>query len=100
MLEPDRRLCVNVADTGIGMDPAQVPKALEPFTQLEGGLAKGHGGSGLGLSLVNALVRLHEGTMVIQTARGQGTRIAIRFPVARTLDMPAVEGRRVVGLDS
>jgi len=97
MLEPDRRLCINVTDTGIGMDPGQVPKALEPFTQLEGGLAKGHGGSGLGLSLVNALVRLHDGTLVIQTARGQGTSIAIRFPVARTLDLPAMEGRRVAG---
>jgi Amt family ammonium transporter len=97
MLEPDRRFCINVADTGIGMDPQLVPRALEPFTQLEGGLAKGHGGSGLGLSLVNALVRLHEGTMVIQTARGQGTRIAIRLPTARTLDLPAAEGRRVAG---
>ncbi len=97
MLEPDRRLCVTVADTGIGMDPQSVPKALEPFTQLEGGLAKGHGGSGLGLSLVNALVRLHDGTLVIQTARDQGTSIAIRFPIARTLDLPAAEGRRVAG---
>ncbi|WP_161630996.1 ammonium transporter [Niveispirillum irakense] len=91
-LEPDWRLCITVADQGIGMDPQQVPKALEPFTQLEGGLAKGHGGSGLGLSLVNALVRLHEGTMVIQTAPGRGTTIHIRFPARRTIEMPARSG--------
>lgn len=85
-LEPDWRLCITVADQGIGMDPQQVPKALEPFTQLQGGLAKGHGGSGLGLALVNALVRLHEGTLVIQTAPGRGTTIHVRFPPCRTLD--------------
>lgn len=90
-LEPDRRLCLTVADTGIGMDPTLVHKALEPFTQLEGGLAKGHGGSGLGLSLVNALVRLHDGTLVIQTAPGKGTTISIRFPIDRTIDRPVAE---------
>ncbi|GGE57186.1 hypothetical protein GCM10011317_13980 [Niveispirillum cyanobacteriorum] len=92
--EPDRRLCLTVSDTGIGMDPALVSKALEPFTQLEGGLAKGHGGSGLGLSLVNALVRLHDGTLVIQTAPGKGTSVHIRFPIARTIERAAEKDRR------
>lgn len=96
-LEPDRRLCLVVADTGIGMDPALVSKALEPFTQLEGGLAKGHGGSGLGLSLVNALVRLHQGTLVIQTAPGKGTSVAIRFPPTRTVERPASDKDRRMG---
>ncbi|MFV3129603.1 ammonium transporter [Niveispirillum sp. KHB5.9] len=90
-LEPDRRLCLTVADTGIGMEQNLVSRALEPFTQLEGGLAKGHGGSGLGLSLVNALVRLHDGTLVIQTAPGKGTNVSIRLPVERTIEAAAAE---------
>ncbi|MFV3074268.1 ammonium transporter [Niveispirillum fermenti] len=94
VLEPDRRLCLSVADTGIGMDPSLIPKALEPFTQLEGGLTKGHGGSGLGLSLVNALARLHDGTLVIQTALGRGTTIHIRFPIDRTIDTAASPAER------
>lgn len=79
-LEPDGRLRLTVADTGIGMDPRLVPKALEPFSQLENGLDKSHAGAGLGLSLVNALTRLHGGTLVIQTAPGQGTAVHVRFP--------------------
>lgn len=86
LMEPDRRICLIVADTGIGMDPKQVPKALEPFTQLESGHAKGNQGTGLGLSLVRALTTLHGGTLVIQTAPGQGTTVYVRFPAVRTLD--------------
>ena len=88
-VEPDRRMRLSVTDTGIGMDPALVRKALEPFTQLEGELSKSRQGSGLGLSLVQSLTRLHGGSLVIQTALGEGTAVHIRFPVDRTLDAMA-----------
>jgi len=84
-LEPDNRICLSVADTGIGMDPRQVPRALEPFTQLEGELNKSRQGTGLGLSLVQSMTRLHGGTLVIQTAPGKGTTVFVRFPPTRTL---------------
>ncbi|WP_119677832.1 ammonium transporter [Indioceanicola profundi] len=94
--EPDRRICLIVADTGIGMDPKQVPKALEPFTQLESGHAKGKQGTGLGLSLVRALVTLHGGTLVIQTSPGQGTTVHVRFPADRTMDeIPVIDAAAV-----
>jgi len=95
-LEPDRRLCLAVADTGVGMDPKQVPRALEPFTQLSSELSKGQQGTGLGLSLVRALTQLHGGTLVIQTGVGQGTTVYVRFPPERTLDQPVRPERVVV----
>lgn len=87
-VEPDRRILLSVVDTGIGMDPAAVPRALEPFSQLHGDLSRSHAGAGLGLSLVKALAQLHGATLVIRTAPGQGTAVHIRFPAERTLTPP------------
>lgn len=78
-------LALSVRDTGLGMDPADIPKALEPFAQLDGSLARRHEGTGLGLPLVKSLVELHGGELSFDTAPGQGTTVWIRFPRERTI---------------
>ena len=77
-----------VTDTGIGMAPEDIPKALSPFGQIGGVLSRTHEGTGLGLPLTKALTELHGSTLEIQSAVEQGTRVRIRFPAARTRQWP------------
>jgi len=75
-------IAITVADTGIGMDPEDVEIALQPFGQVDNRLERRYEGTGLGLPLTKALVDLHKGNIVIDSARGQGTRITVSFPRA------------------
>ncbi len=75
-------IAVTVADTGIGMNPEDVEIAFQPFGQVDNRLERRYEGTGLGLPLTKALVDLHKGTIVIDSARGQGTRVTVTFPRA------------------
>ncbi|MCC7023449.1 MAG: HAMP domain-containing protein [Thermomicrobiales bacterium] len=76
---------VIVADAGPGIPSADQPRIFERFWR--GDPARGRtssGGAGLGLSIVDALVRAHGGSVVVQSAPGQGTAFTLRFPLAPT----------------
>ena len=75
---------IAVADTGIGMTPQEVAIAQQPFQQVDRRLARKYSGAGLGLPLVRALAALHGATLDIQSAPGEGTRVRVTFPAART----------------
>lgn len=81
-------LALHVADTGIGMDPAEVPIALTPFRQLDNSLSRKFQGTGLGLPLVKSLVELHGGRLIIETALNVGTTITVALPAERVLSRP------------
>lgn len=72
-----------VADTGIGMAPEEIPRALAMFGQVDTELTRTHEGTGIGLPIAKGLVELHGGTMTIHSARGAGTTVLLRFPVER-----------------
>jgi two-component system, cell cycle sensor histidine kinase PleC len=72
-----------VADTGIGMSPEEIRKALEPFGQIDSVVAKKHVGIGLGLPLARCLVMLHGGRLEIVSTKGAGTRMIAHLPVQR-----------------
>ncbi|HEX4637635.1 MAG TPA: ATP-binding protein [Rhizomicrobium sp.] len=76
------RVAVTVADTGIGMDPADVEIAFQPFGQVDNRLERRYEGTGLGLPLTKALVDLHKGHIAVDSARGRGTRVTVSFPRA------------------
>jgi signal transduction histidine kinase len=76
----DSAIAVTVADTGIGMNPEDVEIAFQPFGQVDDRLERRYEGTGLGLPLTKALVDLHKGTIVIDSARGAGTRVTVTFP--------------------
>jgi signal transduction histidine kinase len=85
-------LAIVVADTGIGMASADIPKALERFGQVDGRLARKYEGTGLGLPLSKSLMELHGGRFEIESAGpGTGTRVTLTFPSFRLV--PA-DGRR------
>jgi len=77
-LTPDgaRRVVLEVADTGIGMDEATRRRCLEPFFT-----TKGQRGSGLGLPMVYGTVQRHAGEIEIDSAPGLGTRVRLLFPL-------------------
>ena len=77
---------ISVRDTGIGIPRAQLADVLEPFKQVESGLARRHEGAGLGLPLSKSLVELHGGRLTIDSDLGQGTTVTIRLPADRILE--------------
>jgi signal transduction histidine kinase len=81
--EPDGRLAITVADTGIGIAPDDIQKVLSPFGQVENIFTRSHQGSGLGLPLSKALVELHGGTLTIESELDHGTVVTARMPAER-----------------
>lgn len=76
-------LLIRVADTGIGMSHEEIPIALKPFRQVDSGLARKHGGTGLGLPLVKSRIELHGGSLEIDSTPGVGTTVTLVFPADR-----------------
>jgi two-component system, cell cycle sensor histidine kinase PleC len=83
------RLALIVEDTGVGMRPADIPRALAPFSQLENTLSRKHRGTGLGLSLANRFVGLLGGQLAISSAPGQGTRVTVTLPMKTAASLSA-----------
>ena len=81
----DEGITITVRDTGVGMSPADIPRALEPFTQLDNRLARRYEGTGLGLPLTRSLVELHGGSIRLESALGEGTTVTVVFPPNRTI---------------
>ncbi|MGE3275198.1 MAG: ATP-binding protein [Vicinamibacterales bacterium] len=78
---PDAVVCVR--DTGIGIDPDVLPRVFELFVQEPQALDRARGGLGLGLAIVQSLVRLHGGTITASSdGRGQGAEFTVRLPDA------------------
>jgi cell cycle sensor histidine kinase DivJ len=71
-----------VSDTGIGMSAEDLGRVGKPFVQVQNDMTREYEGTGLGLSLVKGLVRLHEGEMSIESAPGEGTLVTVALPLA------------------
>ncbi len=82
-LDPHGSLQLSISDTGIGLDDAEIQKALSPFGQIQNELSRSNSGTGLGLTLVDALVKLHGGRLEIFSQKGIGTTVTIVFPASR-----------------
>jgi signal transduction histidine kinase len=78
-------LTITVTDTGVGIAPEHMAKALAPFGQIDNLLTREHSGTGLGLPLAKRLTELHGGTFAIDSAVGAGTTVTLQFPLGRDL---------------
>jgi signal transduction histidine kinase len=76
---------LTVADTGIGMTAEDMERVMEPFVQADTRLSRKYEGTGLGLPLTKALVTAHGGTITLQSAPDQGTRVEVVFPLNRVV---------------
>jgi two-component system cell cycle sensor histidine kinase PleC len=84
-----------VRDNGRGMTEAEVEIALERFGQVDGGLARRHEGSGLGLPLARRLAELHGGSLTLQSEKGRGTTATVILPPSRVLSAEAGDQREI-----
>jgi len=80
-LEGDGNYTITVADTGIGIAQENLEIIFEPFRQIDSNIERQHGGTGLGLPLVKAMVDMHGGTLVIDSEIDKGTTIVITLPL-------------------
>jgi CheY-like chemotaxis protein/two-component sensor histidine kinase len=79
-LRPGEYIRLSVADTGVGMDPATLERAVEPFFSTKG-VGKG---TGLGLSMVHGLASQLGGALTIDSRPGVGTNVELWLPVSDT----------------
>jgi signal transduction histidine kinase len=84
-------LAIVVADTGIGIAAQDIPRAFEPFGQIDSRLARKYEGAGLGLPLSRRLMELHGGTLTIASELGVGTIVTMGFPADRVMAAPRKE---------
>jgi two-component system CheB/CheR fusion protein len=79
--EPNAIL-VEVADSGIGIEPDFLPKVFEAFRQGDTSITRRFGGLGLGLAIAKAIVEAHEGEVsVTSPGPGRGTTLCVRLPL-------------------
>ncbi|MFE2052824.1 SpoIIE family protein phosphatase [Streptomyces sp. NPDC059459] len=76
----DTHAVVTVADTGIGVPAAEMPRLFERFHRIENARSRSNEGSGIGLALVKELVGLHGGTITAHSTEGGGTSFTVRLP--------------------
>ncbi|VVJ21400.1 PAS/PAC sensor hybrid histidine kinase [Amycolatopsis camponoti] len=72
---------VTVSDTGIGIEPAELPRLFERFHRIPSARARSNEGSGIGLALVRELVGMHGGTVTAESIPEAGTTFRIRLPL-------------------
>ena len=82
-LDDQGALCFRVIDTGIGMTEDQIATARLPFRQVDSSLARKYEGAGMGLPLVERLVKLHGGKLDISSEINVGTTVVVTFPPMR-----------------
>ena len=82
---------ISVKDTGIGIPEDKLKVIFERFRQVDNSLSRSHEGSGIGLSLVKALVDMHDGSINVNSNLGEGTEFIIKLPARKTDESNDVE---------
>ncbi len=78
------RAVVEVEDSGPGMDAEVAAHAFERFYRADASRSRAHGGSGLGLSIVQAIVEAHGGSVTLRSAPDKATTVRVELPAAAT----------------
>lgn len=71
---------LSFTDTGIGIQPEEIPGLFQPFHQIDSGLARKHEGTGLGLSICKKIIDLMGGSIEVASKWGQGSTFTLRLP--------------------
>lgn len=81
---------IEVTDTGAGIAPEYLPHIFERFRQGDSTTTRGHGGLGLGLSIVRNIVEMHGGSISAESdGKGEGARFLVRLPLTGRGESPA-----------
>ncbi|MGK5676117.1 SpoIIE family protein phosphatase [Micromonospora sp. URMC 106] len=79
----DRHVTLTVEDTGVGIPADQQPLLFRRFHRVRGAGGRSHEGTGIGLALVQELVRLHGGEVGVRSVEGEGSTFTVRLPYGR-----------------
>lgn len=82
-------LILQIVDTGVGIAPEDISKALSAFQQVNRDTHATQEGTGLGLPLAKNLIELHGGSLDLQSERGFGTTVTVTFPAERIVGQTA-----------
>lgn len=94
----------SVSDSGIGIAPEALTTLFEPFHQADGSTTREYGGTGLGLSISKGLIELMGGSVSMQSAPGEGTKISFTIEMKHLAgeayeEPPALDGVRALVVD-
>ncbi len=78
--EPDGGVRIEVADTGVGIHPAELPRIFERFYRGSEANEARSTGSGLGLAIVKSIVDMHHGSIEVESRVGYGSRFVVTLP--------------------
>ena len=76
---------ISVKDTGIGIEGKHLDMIFERFKQVDKSLSRNTEGTGVGLSLVKAIVELHGGSISVESKFGKGSKFKVKFPSRKVL---------------
>jgi PAS domain S-box-containing protein len=79
----DNDACLIVRDTGVGIPAEHLPHLFERFHRVPNTRSRTHEGSGIGLALVHELVKLHGGTIHVESLVNEGTTVIVKIPAGK-----------------
>ncbi len=83
--EQHHGLVISIRDTGVGIAKADLDRVREPFVQVDSSLSRRHEGTGLGLPLVEIMMRAHGGVFELDSEENKGTTARVVFPPERLI---------------
>jgi two-component system phosphate regulon sensor histidine kinase PhoR len=83
------RVVFAVADSGIGIHPRDHKRIFQRFFQVDRRLSRETGGVGLGLSIVELIVRAHRGSIRVESRPGEGSTFSVYVPIAAASELAA-----------
>jgi CheY-like chemotaxis protein len=98
------KVCLSVRDTGVGIPEKELPRVFERFHRVENSHGRSFEGSGIGLALIQEFVKLHKGTIAVQSTLNKGTCFTVTIPygyahlpaakVMKAVDYVATDGNK------
>lgn len=98
--QQDDQLVVTVKDEGVGIPGDQLEKIFDRFHRVESTGGRSQEGTGIGLSMVRELVRIHKGTIGVESTVGEGSKFTITLPVGKDHLEETMLSQDEVGADS
>lgn len=81
--QQEKHVIFSVRDTGVGIPENELPRMFERFHRIPNTAGRSYEGTGIGLSLVAELVKMHQGTITVQSKFGEGTTFTVTIPTGR-----------------